>query len=68
MCRIFKIVSFAIIFFFTYGGLYAFFSARAQYFKVHENASYDLEIDIYVNGIEENVFKIKDVMKQKRII
>ncbi len=33
-------------------------SARGQYFKVHENASYDLEIDTHAHSLEENVAKI----------
>ncbi len=34
-------------------------SARGQYFKVHENVSYDLEIDTYAHSLEENIEKIK---------
>ena len=30
-------------------------SARGQFFKVHENVSYDLEIDTHTYSIEENV-------------
>lgn len=33
-------------------------SARAQYFKVHENVSYDLEVDTHSQSLEENVAKI----------
>lgn len=33
-------------------------SARAQYFKVHENVSYDLEIDSHSETLENNVAKI----------
>ena len=33
-------------------------SARGQYSQVHENASYDLELDTHVHTIEENVAKI----------
>lgn len=32
--------------------------ARWQYFKVHENVSYDLEIDTHTHSLEENVAKI----------
>lgn len=34
-------------------------SARGQYFKVHENVEYDLEIDTHAYSVEENVEKIK---------
>lgn len=33
-------------------------SARAQYFKVHENVSYDLEIDSHAESLENSVAKI----------
>jgi chloramphenicol 3-O phosphotransferase len=33
-------------------------SARGQYFKVHENVAYDLEIDTHEHTLEENVAKI----------
>jgi chloramphenicol 3-O phosphotransferase len=33
-------------------------SARAQYFKVHENVLYDLEVDTHAQTVEENVAKI----------
>jgi len=33
--------------------------ARGQYFKVHENVSYDLEVNTYTQTVEENVEKIK---------
>ena len=33
-------------------------SARGQYFKVHENVAYDLEIDTHAQTLEENVAKI----------
>ena len=29
--------------------------ARSQYFKVHENVAYDLEIDTHEKTLEENV-------------
>ena len=33
-------------------------SARAQYYTVHENASYHLEVDTHAHSLEENVKKI----------
>lgn len=33
--------------------------ARGQYFKVHENVSYDLEVDTHTASIEENIGKIR---------
>lgn len=33
-------------------------SARAQYFKVHENVSYDLEIDSHFETLSNNVAKV----------
>ncbi len=33
--------------------------ARGQYFKVHENVAYDLEINTHTHSVEENVLKIK---------
>lgn len=41
-------------------------TARAQYFKVHENASYDLEVDTHLQSLEENVAKILAALSQKR--
>lgn len=40
-------------------------SARSQYFKVHENVSYDLEIDTHRNTLEDNVLKLQTALKQK---
>ncbi|NGX46777.1 MAG: Chloramphenicol 3-O phosphotransferase [Chlamydiae bacterium] len=40
-------------------------SARGQYFKVHENVEYDLEIDTHTHSLEENIGKILDALKQK---
>lgn len=37
-------------------------SARAQYFKVHENVAYDLEIDTHTHSLEENVLKIQKAL------
>ncbi|MFA6119097.1 MAG: hypothetical protein WCT85_04485 [Parachlamydiales bacterium] len=37
-------------------------STRGQYFKVHENVSYDLEIDTQAQTLEENVAKIKQAL------
>ncbi|HSW86281.1 MAG TPA: AAA family ATPase [Rhabdochlamydiaceae bacterium] len=34
-------------------------SARGQYFKVHENVAYDLEVDTHAHTLEENIAKIK---------
>lgn len=39
--------------------------ARGQYFKVHENVAYDLEIDTHSHSVEENVAKIQDALSQK---
>lgn len=36
-------------------------SARAQFYKVHENATYDLEIDTHHARVSENVEKIKSL-------
>lgn len=36
--------------------------ARGQYFKVHENVAYDLEIDTHAHSLEENVEKIKALL------
>jgi len=33
--------------------------ARGQYFRVHENVAYDLEIDTHAHTIEENIASIK---------
>ena len=33
--------------------------ARGQYFKVHENVAYDLELDTHVQTLEENIAKIQ---------
>jgi|SRR5579862_51040 len=38
-------------------------SARGQYFQVHENVAYDLEIDTHVHSLKENVEKIRDALK-----
>ena len=40
-------------------------SARGQYFKVHENVSYDVEIDTHAQTLEENIAKIKDSLIKK---
>ncbi|MEZ5315474.1 MAG: AAA family ATPase [Chlamydiales bacterium] len=40
-------------------------SARAQYYKVHENVAYDLEIDSHAHSLEENVAKIKRALAEK---
>lgn len=39
--------------------------ARGQYFKVHENVSYDLEIDTHTHSLEENLAKIKRLLAKK---
>lgn len=36
--------------------------ARGQYFKVHENVAYDLEIDTHVHTLEEAVNRIKRIL------
>ncbi|MGD0665749.1 MAG: AAA family ATPase [Rhabdochlamydiaceae bacterium] len=40
-------------------------SARGQYFKVHENVAYDLEVDTYTHSVEDNVAKIKAALLKK---
>ncbi len=40
-------------------------SARGQYFKVHENVAYDLEIDTHAQSLEENVAKIKEALMKR---
>jgi chloramphenicol 3-O phosphotransferase len=40
-------------------------SARGQYFKVHENISYDLEIDTHHQSIKENIAKIQSAIDKK---
>lgn len=39
--------------------------ARGQYFKVHENVSYDLEIDTHTHSLEENLKKILELLVGK---
>lgn len=39
--------------------------ARGQYFKVHENVAYDLEINTHTHSIEENIKRIKDAQSKK---
>jgi chloramphenicol 3-O phosphotransferase len=39
-------------------------SARAQYFKVHDNVSYDLEVNTHEHTLEENVAKIKRALNK----
>ena len=39
-------------------------SARGQYFKVHENVEYDIEIDTHSHSIEENIDKIQNALKR----
>ncbi len=41
-------------------------SARGQYFKVHENIEYDIEIDTHSHSPEENVERIRNALNQKR--
>lgn len=38
-------------------------TARGQYFKVHDNVAYDLEIDTHAQTLEENVAKIKAALE-----
>lgn len=40
-------------------------SARAQYFKVHKNVSYDLEIDSHIETLENNVSKVLKALAEK---
>lgn len=39
--------------------------ARGQHLKVHENVTYDLEIDTHKHSVEENVRKIQDALSKK---
>lgn len=39
--------------------------AKGQYFKVHENVAYDVEIDTYSHSLEENVEAIKQALSKK---
>lgn len=39
-------------------------SARGQYFKVHENVSYDLELDTHAYTQEENLERILEALKR----
>ena len=40
-------------------------SARGQYYQVHENVTYDLEIDTHAQTIEENVKIIQQSFLKK---
>lgn len=40
-------------------------SAREQYFRVHENVSYDLEVDTHFQTIEENILRIQEALSKK---
>jgi chloramphenicol 3-O phosphotransferase len=40
-------------------------TARDQYFKVHENVAYDLELDTHAQTLAENVQKIKEAASKK---
>lgn len=40
-------------------------SARGQYFKVHDNVAYDLEIDTHAQTLDENIAKIKAAITKK---
>jgi chloramphenicol 3-O phosphotransferase len=40
-------------------------SARAQYFTVHENALYDLELDSHLDSLEGSVAKIMQALAEK---
>jgi chloramphenicol 3-O phosphotransferase len=40
-------------------------SARAQYYKVHENVSYDLEIDTHGETLQNNVAKVIKALAEK---
>ena len=39
--------------------------ARGQYFKVHENVAYDLEVDTHTHSLEENLEEIKKALFKK---
>ncbi|MCH9628057.1 MAG: Chloramphenicol 3-O phosphotransferase [Chlamydiales bacterium] len=40
-------------------------SARAQYYSVHENVAYDLEVDSHAHTLEESVAMIKEILMTK---
>lgn len=40
-------------------------SARGQYYLVHENAEYDLEVDTFSETLENNVKRIKKALEEK---
>jgi chloramphenicol 3-O phosphotransferase len=40
-------------------------SARSQYFKVHENVAYDIEIDSHRDDLKENVQRIQNALNKK---
>jgi len=40
-------------------------SARGQYFNVHENVAYDIEINTHTQSLEENVNKIEEALANK---
>lgn len=40
-------------------------SARAQYYKVHENVTYDLEVDTHAQTVEENIGRILAALAKK---
>ena len=42
-------------------------SARGQYFKVHENVSYDLEVNTHAQTIEQNIEKIITKLKSLKV-
>ena len=37
-------------------------SARSQYFKVHDNVAYDIEVDTHRNSLKDNVLKIQEAL------
>jgi len=39
--------------------------ARGQYFKVHENVAYDLEVDTHTHSLKENLNQILEFLQKK---
>jgi len=42
-------------------------SARSQYFKVHENVAYDLEVNTHTNTLQDNVLTIQRALESMSI-
>ena len=40
-------------------------SARSQYFKVHDNVAYDIEIETHRNSLKDNILKTQKALSEK---